>query len=80
MPGYEKGYLADFVENSVKEAYKSLIGEYPDFDFAVDLSKKPEFGDYATNIAIIGARKLGKDPIEFAKDLGAEIMRLNNES
>lgn len=46
-------------------------------DFSVDVPENPEHGDYATNIALILGKKLGKSSLEVAKELSADLASPN---
>lgn len=46
-------------------------------DFAVDYPKDEKFGDYATNVAMVLAKKVGKNPMEIAEII---VARLNLEN
>ena len=41
--------------------------------FSVEIPENPEHGDYATNVALILARKMGKNPREFAEELALQL-------
>ncbi len=43
----------------------------------VDYPADPKHGDYSTNVALIAAKKLGKNPMEFAEEL-CEELRITN--
>jgi len=43
---------------------------------SVDYPTDPKHGDYATNVALIAAKKLGKHPMEVAEDLKSKISDL----
>jgi arginyl-tRNA synthetase len=49
-------------------------------DFAVDYAKEEKFGDYATNVAMILAKKVGKNPMEIAETLKKELSSLEELS
>jgi len=56
----------------VKMAISSLQAEniFPDFavaEISVDYPKDEKFGDYATNVALVLAKKVGKSPMEVAE-------------
>ena len=74
----------------MKESIKILINEivlkakeaqqWPDFDMPeiiVDYPRSEQFGDYTSNIAMILAKKVGKNPMEIAESLKAQILDLN---
>jgi len=61
--------------------YASLekLGVKEKIDFKIDIPRRKELGDYATNIAILGARQLKKNPLELAKDIVQKINELDIE-
>ena len=46
-------------------------------DFSVDISEKPEHGDYASNVAMVLARTLKKSPLEIARIVDMELENWN---
>jgi len=54
-----KEELKKIIEKAVRE-----LGETPDFSIEVPSDKK--FGDYSTNVALVLAKKIGKNPMETA--------------
>jgi arginyl-tRNA synthetase len=61
------------ISSLIQRALQSAFG----IDQAVDLTRTdPQFGDYATNIALQVAKQLGKNPREIA-DVLAEALRAN---
>lgn len=46
-------------------------------DFSVEVPENSEHGDYATNIALILGKKLGKNSLEVAKELSADFTSSN---
>jgi len=73
----------------MKEHIKKLLNEavlqvkntqrWPDFDMpelVVDYVKREQFGDYASNVAMILAGKIGKKPLEIAEEIKSEISNL----
>lgn len=75
MPEYVS--LKDFTRERILEAHRSLHGADPDFEFDVHLNNDPQFGDFSSNIALIGANKAGTDPLVFAQELIDEMKRLD---
>ena len=74
----------------MKEDIKKLLGEavlqakkanaWPDFELpeiAVDYAKNEQFGDYATNIAMVLAKKIGQNPMEIAKIIIKEMEKFS---
>jgi arginyl-tRNA synthetase len=62
-----KQQLQDQLQTVLKELG---IDETPHLDYPVD----PKHGDYSTNVALIAAKKLGKNPLELAEEI-AEVLR-----
>jgi arginyl-tRNA synthetase len=68
-------------ENIVKILKKGLnkakeVNNWPDFEFTeviIDTPKIEKFGDFTTNLPMILASKIGKNPMEIAKQLVAKI-------
>ena len=46
-------------------------------DFSVDISEKPEHGDYASNVAMVLAKTLKKNPLEIAHIIDMELEKWN---
>jgi len=60
------------MKEKIKEIVKKAIGreELKEcLDFSVEISSDKSHGDYSTNIALILAKKLSKNPIEVAKSI-----------
>ncbi len=47
--------------------------EIEDVDVKVDYPSDPKHGDYSSNVALIGAKKLGNNPMELAQQIAAEF-------
>jgi len=47
--------------------------EYPSVEVAIQRPKSPEHGDFASNIALILAKPLGKNPCEIAESIKVEL-------
>ena len=60
--------------NKVEEIIQQIIQQQFNIEIEVSLTRpRPEFGDFATNIAMQLAGKLGKNPREIAEILTAEL-------
>ena len=58
----------------VKQQLKQIIKQLFDQDMTVELSRpKPEFGDIATNVALILAKKVGESPRQVAEKIIAAV-------
>ncbi|MDR2685974.1 MAG: arginine--tRNA ligase [Rickettsiales bacterium] len=65
--------IQNFITDKAKTILKSKYPADLVARFAVETSKSPEHGDYATNFAMIAAKTLGKKPMEVAADLAVEL-------
>jgi arginyl-tRNA synthetase len=45
----------------------------------VDYAKEEQFGDYATNIALVLAKKVGKSPMEIAENIKHKLQEVGHE-
>ena len=54
--------------------------EYPPTDVAIQRPKSPEHGDFASNIALILAKPLGKNPREIAESIKSELQNSFNDN
>ena len=62
--------------NSVSESIRKIVKDLFGMDYDVNLSRPdPQFGDFATNIAMQLAKPLGKKPREIAEQLATEIRK-----
>ena len=65
------------IENSLKakliDAFKKLEVSLSEQDIVIENSRSPEHGDYATNVALKYASRLGKKPFELANFLKDNI-------
>ncbi len=67
--------IKTYIENLIKEALGKIGVEAKDIpDFSVEHPDELSHGDYATNVALILARKLKTNPVEFANKL-VEVLR-----
>ena len=62
--------------NKVAEIVNQLIKDKFNIEIEVSLTRpRPEFGDFATNIAMQLAGKLSKNPREIAEELAKELSK-----
>ena len=73
MPSYRATYLKDFVCERIVAAYHSLRGAAPDVEVEVRPADRPAFGDFSTNLAMVGARQDGAPPRPLAEALAAAL-------
>jgi len=66
-----KKQLAEIIKKVVLELFN-----LEQADFVVEHPKDEKFGDYATNVAMVLAKKLGKSPMEIAENLKSQISNL----
>ncbi len=59
------------MKNSLINAFNEIIAslDYPETDILIQLSKNPEHGDFATNLAMQLGGKLGSNPRDIAQKL-----------
>ncbi len=62
---------------TIKDQIRSLISKITreKVDFVVEKSEIKTHGDYATNLALVLAKKLKKDPIQIAEELKFKLIR-----
>jgi arginyl-tRNA synthetase len=65
------------MEQKIAEIVKNTFGVVQDVTVT---RPDPQFGDYATNVAMQLAKPLGKNPREIAEELAAELRRLDDFS
>ena len=68
------------VKDQIKEQLTQVIKKL-DIDVvpSIDYPSDPTHGDYATNIALVAAKKVGKNPIELAEKIVKELGIKNKE-
>lgn len=59
----------------IRSAYKKAVQLDPP-DFAIEPAKKAGFGDFSTNIALVGAEAAGVNPVALAQKVVAELSQL----
>ncbi len=78
---YMKEQIKKIIEKAVLEAKKAQ--DWVDFEMpeiAVDYPKSEQFGDYTSNIALVLAKKVGKNPMEIAEILSSVINHQSSEN
>lgn len=65
------------LEKLILNAVKRKLGVAKPPDFSVEAPENPEHGDYATNVALVLAKILKKNPIEVAESLIKKIESKN---
>ena len=70
-----RSMIVERLEKLVIEALRVL--EVDTREVLIEHPKDPTHGDFATNVALIYAKKLSLSPREFAEKLLAEIVKLN---
>lgn len=61
------------LKNAILEAGKKTSLAIDEKDIVIENTKDPAHGDYATNIALRSAKKLGKKPLDLANELAKNI-------
>ena len=73
MPTYRRSHLQDYVLGRAIAAYRSIRGTEPDVSPGIRRPDRPEFGDYATNLAMVMASREGSNPRALAEELTAAL-------
>jgi len=55
----------------IREKIKKIVGE--DLAFSVERPENPEHGDYSSNVALVWAKKEGKNPKEAAEQIKTQL-------
>ncbi|MFA6097373.1 MAG: arginine--tRNA ligase [Candidatus Paceibacterota bacterium] len=71
--------LKNDIKKIVNEAISSVYTGLDGLVFVVEYPKKKEFGDYATNAAIVVSKRMGKNPMEIANELALKISEIDKE-
>ena len=58
--------IKEKIEDLIRECVDGLIP--PDFMFSVERPTDLGHGDFSTNVAMVGAKRIGKNPRELAED------------
>ena len=61
------------ISNSIKKIYENI----DDITISVEKPKNKKHGDISTNIALLLAKKVKKNPIEICEELKSELMKSN---
>src|SRR3989344_1434278 len=63
------------MEERIREAIGEALANVgaPDVSFAVERPADMAHGDYATNVALVAAKQLGREPRELASELTGRI-------
>jgi len=59
------------IKSRIRDIISKTIGEQ--VDFTVESPENENFGDYATNVALVLAKKLKKNPMEIAESIKSKI-------
>jgi len=73
MPTYEHTYVVDRIRHALSGAFAACFGGAPTAAVDVREADRAEFGDYASNLAMIEAKGLGKPPRRVAEELAAAM-------
>ncbi len=70
--------IRETIEQAIRAALEELGA--PEVSFAVERPGDMAHGDYATNVALVAAKKLGKNPREVAEAIREKLSRAANHS
>jgi arginyl-tRNA synthetase len=68
-----KNEIVTRIHQALRDVARARSAEGPLPVPAIERPKKPEHGDYATNVALAVSKKIGAKPIEIANDLRARL-------
>src|SRR6185369_17275794 len=81
MPGETTEKYIDGLIKKATEAVFLASGEHVEVSGISNISyPKPEFGDYASNIAMVLAKQLKKNPKDLAENIITEFKKLDSEN
>jgi len=63
--------MREEIKKIVKKAIKDFLKETP--DFSIEVPGERSYGDYSTNVALVLAKKISKNPIETASQIKEKI-------
>ncbi len=69
-----KEEIKKIVEKALRQAQGVAVGR-DNLDFSVDVADNKSHGDYSTNVALILAKKMGKNPREVAESILEKIRK-----
>lgn len=67
------------IEKTIRKAISMSYHGFQNLDFVVESPKNKEFGDYATNAALVLAKKINKPPREVADELMKRFFEIDPE-
>src|SRR6266567_2534833 len=72
-------YTTYMIKEEIKKVLEeAVVGlEIPTESIVVDYPSDPKHGDYATNIALIAAKKAGKNPRELAEEISKKMQNFD---
>ncbi len=73
MPTYAKTYLVDWLENALVAAHRAVRGTDPASPVEIRSNDRPQFGDYASNLALLEAKHAGLPPRDLATQLAGAL-------
>jgi arginyl-tRNA synthetase len=72
-------YIKELLQKASEEVYKSFPGK-TEVSVVFTINRpQAEFGDYATNIAMLAAKQLKKNPAELAQAIAEEFKKLDGQ-
>lgn len=63
------------LRENIRQAYRKVVGDEPPV-FVVEPSKRPIFGDFSSNIALVGAEAANASPVALAQKIVSELNQL----
>lgn len=72
--GYSKSMFRHEIQSAITQALLSVFPEWPRVGFTVEAPSDPVHGDYASNIALLLARPLKKNPLAVAEEIKKALL------
>src|SRR5579872_1689411 len=70
--------IKEEIRSLLNQALKSLVIQID--DVSVDYPTDSQHGDYSTNVALVAAKKVGKNPMELAEKIVEKLADENRAS
>lgn len=73
--------MMNIKEQLLDNIHQSIDGLIPpDFFFTIERPSDLSHGDFSTNVAMVGAKRIGKNPRELAEEIVKRLKEKNNEN
>ena len=66
--------MKEIIQKLILNAIKKLYPEHKDINFSVDFAPAAVDADFASNVALVLAKKIGRNPMDIGKILKSVIL------